>query len=94
MSNKQKNRSKKIPRLKNEDEEREFWSTHDATDYFDWNNAVVNPIFPNLKLTTKPITIRLPEWLIHEIKSLANVRDVPYQSLIKTFLVDRVKKEW
>ncbi|OGK11936.1 hypothetical protein A2954_04850 [Candidatus Roizmanbacteria bacterium RIFCSPLOWO2_01_FULL_37_12] len=83
---------KKIPRFKNEDQERDFWATHDFTDYFDMNKAQ-RAIFPNLRLSTKTISIRLPEWLLARIKELANSRDVAYQSLIKIFLAERVKKE-
>ncbi len=87
-----KKKFKKIPKFKNEDEEREFWATADSTEYFDWDNAI--PVtFPNLKFSTKPITLRMPEFLIDEIKMEANKRDVPYQSLIKVWLADRVRDE-
>ncbi len=83
---------KPIPTFKNEDEEREFWGTHDSTDYIDWSKAE-EAVFPNLKPSTRSISIRLPEWLIARIKELANFRDVPYQSLMKIFLAERVKQE-
>jgi len=85
---------KKIPKFENEDEERDFWGTHDTTDYFDMDTA--EPVsFPNLKLTpTKSISIRLPEKLIFQLKTLANKNDVPYQSLMKIFLAERVEKEF
>ena len=83
---------KPLPRFKNEDEEREFWATHDSTDYIDWSKAE-EAIFPNLKPSTKAISLRLPEWLWARLKQLANFRDVPYQSLIKIFLAERVEKE-
>lgn len=87
-----KKKFKSIPKFKNEDEEREFWATHDVTDYFDMSKA--EPvIFPNLKPTTKSISLRLPEYLLAEIKQLANWRDVPYQSLMKIFLAERVREE-
>lgn len=89
-----KNKVKPIPRFKSEDAEREFWATHDATDYFDMAKAIRNPVFPNLKPSTKSISLRLPEYLLDRIKQLANARDVPYQSLMKVFLADRVKKEF
>lgn len=83
---------KKIPHFKNEDAEFEFWSSHDVTDYFDTSKAE-RVIFPNLKLTTNSISLRLPEWLLASLKQLANKRDVPYQSLMKMFLVERVEQE-
>ena len=76
---------KSIPQFETEDEEREFWATADTSEYFDFSKAK-RVIFPNLKPTTKSISIRLPEWIIYELKSLANKRDIPYQALIKTFL--------
>lgn len=85
---------KPIPKFKNEDEEDEFWATHDSTDYIDWSKAVVNSVFPNLKPSTKTITIRVPESLINDLKVIANKRDVPYQSLVKIFLDERVKEEF
>ena len=84
---------KKIPGFKNEEEEDEFWSTHDSTDYFDISKAVVNPVFPNLKLSTRTITIRAPESLINNLKRIANKKDVPYQSLIKIYLDEKVREE-
>lgn len=83
---------KKIPDFKNEDEEREFWATHDSTDYIDWSKAE-QVIFPNLKPTTESISLRLPAFLLARIKQIANKRDVPYQSLMKIFLAERVEKE-
>ena len=83
---------KKIPKFRNEDEERDFWSKADVTDYFDINKAE-QVIFPNLKLSKKSISLRLPEYLIARIKEIANSMDVPYQSLIKVFLAERVEKE-
>ncbi len=88
-----KNKIKTIPRFKNEDQEREFWATHDVTDYFDMSKAIKNPVFPNLKPSTQSISLRLPQYLLDRIKQLANTRDVPYQSLMKIFLAERVKKE-
>ena len=84
---------KKIPEFKNEDEEREFWSTHDSTDYIDWSKAR-RVTFPNLKPSTKTISIRLPETLLSDIKFLANKKDVPYQSLIKMFLYEKIEEEF
>lgn len=84
---------KPIPKFKNEDEEDRFWSTHDSTKYIDWNKAIVNPSFPNLKPSTRTVSIRLPEWLIASLKTLANKKDVPYQSLVKIFLAEKLKEE-
>ncbi|MGD9040865.1 MAG: BrnA antitoxin family protein [Desulfobacteraceae bacterium] len=83
---------KKIPRSKSEDKEREFWAKEDSVDYVDWSkgNRVV---FPNLKPSLKTISLRLPELMLEELKLLANKRDVPYQSLIKIFLSERIEKE-
>jgi predicted DNA binding CopG/RHH family protein len=83
---------KKIPKFKNEDEEREFWSKANSTEYVDWSNAK-KVSFPKLKPSTKTISIRLPEHLIEELKILANKRDVPYQSLIKIILNERIERE-
>ena len=85
---------KKIPKFKNEDEEDEFWSTHDSTEYIDWSKAIVNPSFPNLKFSTKTITIRVPQSLLDNLKSIANKKDVPYQSLVKVYLDEKVREEF
>lgn len=83
---------KSMPKFKTEDEEREFWSTHDSTEYIDYSKAK-RTLFPNLKPTTKTISIRLPESLIEKLKVLANKRDVPYQSLLKVLLAEKVDEE-
>ena len=83
---------KSIPKFKTEDEEREFWSKHDSTEYIDYSKAK-RTLFPNLKPTTKTISIRLPESLIEKLKVLANKRDVPYQSLLKVLLAEKVDEE-
>ncbi len=83
---------KNMPKFKTEDEEREFWSTHDSTEYIDYSKAK-RTLFPNLKPTTKTISIRLPESLIEKLKVLANKRDVPYQSLLKVLLAEKVDEE-
>ena len=83
------NKFKLIPKFRNEDEEREFWHTHDSTEYLDWSKAR-RVQFPNLKPTTKSISLRLPISLLDRIKVEANKRDVPYQSLIKTWLAEKV----
>jgi predicted DNA binding CopG/RHH family protein len=83
---------KKIPKFKNEAEERAFWATADSRDYVDWSQAAMVR-FPNLKPTLKTISLRLPGIMIEELKLLANKRDVPYQSLIKIFLSERLASE-
>lgn len=87
-----KRKLKPMPNFKNEDEERDFWATADSSEYFDWSKAE-RVTFPNLKRSTKSISIRLPEYLIVRIKQLAASMDVPYQSLIKVFLAERLEKE-
>jgi predicted DNA binding CopG/RHH family protein len=84
-----KNALKQMPKFKNEQEEAEFWSSHDSTEYIDYSKAK-RVVFPRLKPSTRTISIRLPESLIEHIKQLANKRDVPYQSLIKIFLAEKV----
>lgn len=83
---------KPIPHFNSEAQEREFWQTHDSTEYVDWSKARRGVIFPNLKLTTKPITIRLPAGLIDRVKIQAHKMDVPYQSLIKQFIFEGIAK--
>ncbi len=83
---------KKIPHFKDEDEEREFWAIHDSTEYVDWSKAE-RVVFPNLRPSTETISLRLPQYLLARIKQIANFRDVPYQSLMKIFLAERVEKE-
>jgi len=78
-----------LPRFKNEDEEREFWATHDSADYLDWKNAQ-KAVFPNLKASTSHISLRLPQSLLDELKAAANARDVPYQSLMKIWLAEKI----
>jgi len=83
---------KKIPEFESEEQEREFWSEHDSSEYVDWSQAE-RVTLANLKPSTKTISVRLPESLLEELKLLANKRDVPYQSLLKLYLAERVKKE-
>ena len=83
---------KVIPRFKPEDEEREFWATHDSSEYVDWSGAETVTL-ARLKPSTETISLRLPESLLNELKILANQRDVPYQSLLKIFLAERVETE-
>ncbi len=87
-------KNKQIPQFKSEDEEREFWAKHDTTEYFDTNRPILNPSFPELKFSTTTISLRLPTSMLEQIKMMANKRDVPYQSLLKTMLADRIKDEY
>ena len=87
-----KTNRKRIPKFKSEDEEREFWSTHSPLDFFDPSNAR-RVRLPNLKPSVKTISIRLPEMMLEQLKLLANKRDVPYQSLLKMFLAERIEAE-
>lgn len=84
-------RAKKAPKFKSEQEEREFWEVHDSSDYVDWSKAE-SVTLPNLKPSTKTISLRLPEGLLDSIKIEANKRDMPYQSLIKAWLAEDVKE--
>lgn len=84
---------KKIPTFKSEDDERDFWATHDMTDYFDVNKAIRGAIFPNLKPSTKTISIRMTVSLLNEIRREANKRDVPYQSFMKQALYDHLHEQ-
>src|SRR5258706_9159506 len=85
-------RLKKIPKFKDEDAEREFWSKADSTEYIDWSKAE-KLVLPNFRPTLRTISLRLPESMIAELKLLANHRDVPYQSLLKVFLAERISEE-
>jgi predicted DNA binding CopG/RHH family protein len=83
---------KEIPKFSSEKQEREFWSENDSTDFIDWNKAEAT-ILPKLKPTTKTISLRMSESMLNQIRLLANQRDVPYQSLIKIFLKDKIDEE-
>ncbi len=83
---------KKTPKFKSEAEERLFWQEHDSTEYLDWSDAE-EVLLPKLKPSTRSISIRLPESMIDELKVLANKRDVPYQSLLKIFISERIDAE-
>ncbi len=86
------NKLKDIPTFNSDDEERAFWAEADSTEYVDWENG--EPIvFSKLKPSTKSISLRLPELMLDEIRTIANKRDVPYQSLIKMFLRERIDQE-
>lgn len=81
-----------VPEFRSEDEERRFWAEHDSTEFIDWASAQRRK-FPNLKPTLRTISLRLPVSMIEDLKVLANKRDVPYQSLLKVFLAERLEKE-
>ena len=83
-------KSLKLPQFKNEDEERDFWSKIDLTDYFEPKDFV-KVSFPNLKPTTRPISLRLPEFLINRVKEQANEINIPYQSLMKQYIMKGIQ---
>ena len=83
---------KQKPTFKNEDRERQFWSRHDSTDFIDWKKGK-RLVLPKLKPSVKTISVRLPEMMLEELKLLANKKDVPYQSLLKMFLAERIEAE-
>lgn len=81
--------TKPIPAFANEAQERAYWESHDSTEHLDWSQAKVATL-PNLKPTTKTISLRLPQHLLDSLKVAANARDVPYQSLIKMWLQEKL----
>lgn len=85
--------SKPMPEFASEEEERVFWDENDSADYLDWSQAR-SIVFPKLKPSTKTISLRLPESMLDRIRLLANRQDVPYQSLIKVFLQERIDEEF
>ncbi len=87
-----KNNKKRVPKFKNEQKEHQFWAAHSALDYMDTGKAR-KVTMPNLKPSVKTISIRLPEMMLAELKMLANKKDVPYQSLLKMFLAERIEAE-
>lgn len=82
----------KIPKCKTEAAERKFWATHDSSEYIDWGRAQ-RVVLPNLKPSQATISLHLPGMMLAELKRLANKRDVPYQSLLKMFLAERIDEE-
>ena len=86
------NTMKRIPKFKTEAEERDFWANADSSDYIDWSKAR-RTVLPNIKPSLKTISLRLPELMLEELKLLAHKRDVPYQSLIKIFISERLAEE-
>ena len=85
-------KKKKVPRFKSDAAERAFWATADSAEYIDWDSAQ-RVVLPTLKPTQKTISLRLPAMMLAELKRLANKRDVPYQSLLKVFLAERLDEE-
>ncbi len=83
---------KNIPKFKSEKEEREFWSNNDSSEFINWDKSKLSS-FPKLRPSTKTISLRLPEFLLNDIKIIAHKRDVPYQSLIKIILKERIDSE-
>jgi predicted DNA binding CopG/RHH family protein len=84
---------KRLPKFANEDQEREFWAQHGSADYLDWKQAE-RVVLPNLRPTSQTISLRLPMPMVEQLKLLANKRDVPYQSLLKIFVAERLKAEF
>lgn len=85
-------KKKRMPKFKSEDKERDFWAKEDSVEYIDWGKAK-KVVLPNLKPSLKTISLRLPELMLAELKLLANKRDIPYQSLLKMFLAERIEQE-
>ncbi len=85
-------KKKRMPKFKSEDKERDFWAKEDSAEYIDWGKAK-KVVLPNLKPSLKTISLRLPELMLAELKLLANKRDIPYQSLLKIFLAERIEQE-
>ncbi|MCA9938112.1 MAG: BrnA antitoxin family protein [Anaerolineales bacterium] len=83
---------KSLPEFQTEEEEQDFWAAHDSTEYLDWTQAK-RVVFPKLKPSTKTISLRMPESMLNELRTLANKRDVPYQSLIKIVLQEYLDQE-
>jgi predicted DNA binding CopG/RHH family protein len=88
-----KTQKKTVPTFSSEQEEQEFWATHDSSEYIDWDKAAP-VIFPDLKQTIKTISLQRPETMLNRLKVLANERDVPYQSLMKMYLKERIDREY
>lgn len=84
---------KNIPKLANEDHEREFWEHEDSTEFINWDDAEIIS-FPKLKPSTHTISLRLPEGMLNQIRQIANKQDVPYQSFIKMILKERIDREF
>lgn len=83
---------KEIPNFENEADERDFWSSHDSTEFIDWDAAELVSL-PKLKPTMKTVSLRLPEFIVNELQTIARKRDVSYQALIKVFIKERIDQE-
>lgn len=83
---------KRVPRHRSEETERDFWAVAESSDYVDWRKAR-RVAFPDLRPSTRTISLRLPEALLADLRILANRQDVPYQSLLKIFLAERIRME-
>jgi predicted DNA binding CopG/RHH family protein len=86
------NKKSQVPKFRSEDDERDFWAAHDSTEFVDWGAAERRKL-PQLRPTLRTISLRLPVSMIEDLKILANKRDVPYQSLLKVFLAERLEQE-
>ena len=86
-------RKRQVPVHRSEEKEREFWATADSTEYVDWSHAK-RVALPHLRPSTKTISLRLPEGLLADLKVLANKQDIPYQSLLKIYLAERIQQEF
>lgn len=84
--------NKKTNRFANEEQEREFWSKADSTKYINWKKGK-RVIFPNLKPSSKTISLRLPELMLAELKMVANKKDIPYQSLVKIYIAEMLERD-
>jgi predicted DNA binding CopG/RHH family protein len=90
-----KNKIKPVPKFRNEQDERDFWSTHDTTEYFDFSKSsrVEIDFDPGIEAPVKSISLRLPREMLNQLKVLANKKDIPYQSLIKVYLAEKIAEE-
>lgn len=85
---------KSIPKFKNEDEERDFWATADTSEYFDWDNPIINPKFlDNIQLTSEEVTLSIQPQVLRDIKSLARRRKVSYKTMMANFLAEKIQEE-
>jgi predicted DNA binding CopG/RHH family protein len=90
-----KKKLKQVPKFRTEQDEREFWNTHDTTDYFDFSKSdrVEIEFDPGIEAPVKSISLRLPREMLNELKVLAHKKDIPYQSLIKVYLAEKIAEE-
>jgi predicted DNA binding CopG/RHH family protein len=90
-----KKKIKPVPKFRNEQNERDFWNTHDTTEYFDFSKSsrVEIEFDPGIEAPVKSISLRLPREMLNQLKVLANKKDIPYQSLIKVYLAEKIAEE-